>query len=123
MAVEGERAEGAVAFEEVEKLRHHRHEPSAIALETLVPLAIPVRVRDHERTPAHAAAHERDGQRRAEPRDNADERAGGHVERVVHTDRDALECDGDREEQRRQAPRGRDVTERHRRAEREGGIP
>ena len=120
--VERERAERAVPLEQVEKLRHHRHEPRAIALEALVPLAIPVGVRHDERAPTGAAPQQRDRERSAEPRDDADERATDHVERVMHADRDALEGDRDREEQRGHAPRGRDVTERHRRAEREGGI-
>ena len=41
----------------------------------------------------------------------------------MHTDGDAFECDGGREQQRRQTPRRRDVTDRERRAERECGVP
>src|SRR5207247_5055771 len=48
LTVEGERAEAGIALEEVEEARDHRDEPRAVALEALVPLAIPVLVRDQE---------------------------------------------------------------------------
>src|SRR5712692_8690274 len=72
LSVERERAERRLALEQVEQPGDHRYEPRAIALEALLPLAIPVRMRNDEDAPAHAAAHERDRARRGEAGDRAD---------------------------------------------------
>src|SRR5437773_5230159 len=84
LSIEGERAEVRVALEDVEEAGDHRHEPRAVALEALVPLAVPVRVRDDERAPAESPAEQRDGAGREEPGDDADRHAANHVVGVVH---------------------------------------
>src|SRR5207245_10517909 len=100
----------------------HRHEALAVALEALVPLAIPVRVRDDEGAPALPAAHGRDRARREKARRDADGGAGKDVERVVSADDDARERRGDGEEQREHAKARRDARERERGAEGDGGV-
>ncbi len=104
LAVEGERGECRVALEQVKKLRDHRHEARAIPLEALFPLAVPVGVRDDEDAPAHSAADERDGARRGETRERADDRAGEDIRRVVHADGDPFDEHRQREEIRRPPP-------------------
>src|SRR5712691_12642702 len=68
LSVEREGAEVPVALKDVEEPRDHRDESRAIAFEPLVPLAVPVRVRDHERAPAETAPQEGDRSRRREAR-------------------------------------------------------
>src|SRR2546422_1078921 len=60
LSVECERAEFRVALEKVEEARHHRDEPRTVTLEALVPLAVPVRVGDHEGAPPEPAPRKRD---------------------------------------------------------------
>src|SRR2546425_13048096 len=63
LSVEGEGGEVPVPLQDVEEPRDHWDESRAIAFEPLVPLAVPVRVRDHERAPAETAPQESDGPR------------------------------------------------------------
>src|SRR5438094_770994 len=69
LSVEGERAKVGVALEDVQEARDHRNEAGAVSLEPLVPLAVPVRVRDHEGAPAEASpdAREHDRAGRGDP--------------------------------------------------------
>src|SRR5438477_2593755 len=99
LSIERERAKVRVAFEDVQEARHHRNEAGAVSLEPLVPLAVPVRVRDHERAPTEAPPDERDRTRCEETEDDADGDAAKHVERVVNADDDAGERAGDPEQQ------------------------
>src|SRR2546430_4629537 len=91
LSVEGERAKVGVALEDVEETRHHRNEAGAVSLEPLVPLAVPVRVRDHEGAPAEAPPDERDRARGEETEDDADGHAAKHVGWGVDADDDAGE--------------------------------
>ena len=99
LSIEGERAKVGVALEDVEEARHHRNEAGAVSLEPLVPLAVPVRVRDHEGAPVKAPPDERDRARREEAEDDADGDAAEHVEWVMDTDDDARERAGDPEQE------------------------
>src|SRR5438552_7539051 len=94
LSVERERPKVGIAPEDVQEARHHREEPRAVSLEPLVPLAVPMRVRDHEGTPAKAPAHERDDARRENAEDDADDDAAEHIEGVMDPDDDPRERGG-----------------------------
>ena len=101
LSVECERAELPVALEDVKEARHHRDEPRAVTLEALVPLAVPVRVRDHECAPPEPAPQKRDGARREKARGDANGHPAKHIEGVMDPDDDAREGRGGPEEKDR----------------------
>src|SRR5438552_1905379 len=101
LAVEREGPEVGIALEDIQQARHHRDEPRAVSLESFVPLAVPVRVWDHEGAPAKTPANERDGPRREDAEHDADGHAAEHVERVMNADDDARERRGAAEQENR----------------------
>ena len=103
LTVKRERPEFAIALEQIEQTRDHHNEPRPVHLELLVPLAIPVRVRDDEGAPTKAAAQQRDRRRSREARDRADRHPAKHVEGVMDADHDAGDRGGDPEQQERPA--------------------
>src|SRR5437899_10849178 len=72
LSVERERPEVGVSLQDVEEPRDRRDESRAIALEPLVPLAVPMRVWDHERTQAQTAPHESEHPRARQASTHAD---------------------------------------------------
>src|SRR5439155_20988544 len=102
LSVEREGAEVPVSLQDVEEPRDHWDESRAIAFEPLVPLAVPVRVRDHERAPAETAPQESDRPRCRDAGDHADRHPAEDVEGVMHADDDARQrrCDAEQQDRR-----------------------
>jgi len=122
LPVERERPEAWLTLEEVEERPDHRDEARAEALESLVPLAIPVRVRDDEDAPRQHPPEPRHDVRRREAAEDADDHATEHVERVVDADDHARQRDRAREEQPEGAEPWQHLAERDRGAECERSI-
>ena len=81
-----------------------------------------MRVRHDEYLPPRAAAEQRDGARRGEARERADERACDDVTRVMHAHGDTLDAHREGHEQRRDPPARRDRAQRDRGTGRERRV-
>ena len=108
LPIEGEGSKGGIALEQVQEPRDHRDQARPVALEALVPLAVPVGVRHHERSPPEPAADDRDRARRDEPGRGPDGDPAEDVERVMDADHHAGEGGGDPEQQQ-----GHPISRRH----------
>ena len=122
LAIEGERAEPRLALEQIEQVAEHRHQLGAEALEPLVPLAVPVGVRDDERAPGEQAQHPRDDRRGGKAPGDADDGAAERVERVMDADEDPRQPDRERQQERERPEAREALAERDGRAKGESRV-
>src|SRR5439155_21259172 len=93
LAVEGEPIDAPGALELRDDAVDGRKQARTVSRDRLVPLAIPMRVRHHDRAPGHARpreTNELDGQASA---NQTEDRAAENVARIVHAEIDAFDWD------------------------------